>query len=241
MSAVLPTLTVSDVATWSNWLFRSGATSKGVWLTLAKKGATAPTSLTYAQALDEALCHGWIDGQVRKGEGNDAKTSFLQRFTPRAARSAWSTRNVANVERLEREGRMTEAGSRAVEAAKADGRWDAAYSGQATAELPPEFLAAVAAVPAAQATYEVLTRQNRFAIYYRLVSLKTQAGRERRIAAFVDMLARSETPYPQKQLVRSSRPMASKIASTTEKETYGPGPHRPTPTRRSARLSGQRN
>ncbi|KAI4869180.1 bacteriocin-protection, YdeI or OmpD-associated-domain-containing protein [Hypoxylon rubiginosum] len=241
MSVVLPTLTVSDVATWSSWLFRSGATSKGVWLTLAKKGATAPTSLTYAQALDEALCHGWIDGQVRKGEGSDAKMSFLQRFTPRAARSAWSSRNVANVGRLEREGRMTEAGNRAVDAAKADGRWDAAYSGQATAELPPEFLAAVAAVPAAQATYEVLTRQNRFAIYYRLVSLKTQAGRERRIAAFVDMLARSETPYPQKQLVRSSALVALDIASTTEKEINRPGTRRPIPTRRSARLSGQNN
>ncbi|KAI1773909.1 bacteriocin-protection, YdeI or OmpD-associated-domain-containing protein [Hypoxylon cercidicola] len=212
MPELLPTLTVSDAAAWSSWLFRSSATSKGVWLTLAKKGATAPTSLTYAQALDEALCHGWIDGQ--KGQGKDASTSFAQRFTPRATRSAWSSRNVANVRRLEREGRMTEAGNRAVEAAKADSRWKAAYSGQATAELPPEFLAAVAAVPAAQATYEGLTRQNRFAIYYRLVSVKTQAGRERRIAAFVDMLARNETPFPQKQRVRISR----RAMPTTEKE-----------------------
>ncbi|KAI0117494.1 hypothetical protein F4814DRAFT_448495 [Daldinia grandis] len=209
MPIELPVLTVADAAAWSSWLFRSAGTSKGVWLTLAKKGAAVPTSLTYAQALDEALCHGWIDGQARKGNGEDALTSYAQRFTLRAPRSNWSKRNVEHVARLEREGRMTDVGRRAIEAAKADGRWEASYAGQATAELPEEFLVAVAAVPAAQAAFEALSRQNRFLMYYRLKSLKTQAGREKRISAFVDMLARGEVPYSQKQSVQSSNPAAS--------------------------------
>lgn len=140
-----------------------------------------------------------------------------------------------------------EAGARAVEAAKADGRWEAAYSGSATAELPPEFLAAVAAVPAAQATYEALNRQNRYAIYHRLVSLKTQVGRERRIASFVDMLARGETPYPQKQGVRNLKPTATPkptaltMVSTTEVENVDESEAgHPVSTRRSARLFRQR-
>ncbi|KAK6948067.1 hypothetical protein Daesc_009831 [Daldinia eschscholtzii] len=199
MPVELPVLTIADSAAWSSWLFRSGGTSKGVWLTLAKKSATTPTSLTYAQALDEALCHGWIDGQIRKGDGKTAATSYAQRFTP---------------PRLEREGRITEAGRRVVEAAKAGGRWEAAYAGQATAELPEEFLVAVAAVPAAQATFDRLSRQNCFLMYYRLKSLKTQAGRERRIAAFVDILARGEVPYSRRQSVQSP----SLETSSTRKE-----------------------
>ncbi|KAI0871995.1 hypothetical protein GGS24DRAFT_469233 [Hypoxylon argillaceum] len=194
MPVELPILTVADAATWSNWLVRSAAISKGVWLTLAKKGNTAPTSLTYAQALDEALCQGWIDGQAR---GGDERT-YSQRFTPRTAKSLWSRRNVEHIARLEGEGRVTALGRAAVDAAKADGRWDAAYAGQSTAEPPPEFLAAVAAVPQAQAMWDSLTRSNRYAIYFRLNALKTQAGREKRIAAFVEMLARGESLYPQK-------------------------------------------
>ncbi|KAI2619474.1 bacteriocin-protection, YdeI or OmpD-associated-domain-containing protein [Hypomontagnella submonticulosa] len=241
MSTELPTLTVANAVAWSSWLRRSGDTSKGVWLTLAKKGATTPTSLTYAQALDEALCHGWIDGQARKGEIDHRDSSYAQRFTPRAPRSNWSKRNVDYVARLEREGRMTEAGRRAVEAAKADGRWEAAYAGQATAELPPEFLAAVATEPAAQAAYDALTRQNRFAIYYRLNALKTQAGREKRITAFVSMLARGETPYPQKQKQRVPAPrtlVASNISSTTKHAVARTTRRSQTvATRRSVRLS----
>ncbi|KAI1412497.1 putative FSP1 [Hypoxylon sp. FL1857] len=229
MPIELPVLTVKDVAAWSSWLFHNGGTFKGVWLTLAKKGASSPTSLTYAQAPDEALCHGWIDGQARKGEGDDAGVSYAQRFTPRAARSSWSKRNIEHVARLEKEGRMTEAGRSAVNAAKADGRWENAYAGQATVEPPPEFLAAVAAVPAAQATYESLSRQNRFAIYYCLKALKTQAGRERRIIAFVDMLARGKTPHPQKQRVQSS--------TVSEKKAPIAKTQRVVPARKSARLA----
>ncbi|RYO96105.1 hypothetical protein DL766_005128 [Monosporascus sp. MC13-8B] len=191
----LPVLTIADAAAWLNWLSRNAEVSKGVWLTLAKKGTTSPTSLTYAQALDEALCYGWIDGQTRKRD----EATYAQRFTPRTAKSSWSQRNVAHVARLESEGRMTALGRKAVEAAKADGRWDNAYAGSSTAQPSPEFLAAVALVPEAQAMWDVLTNQNRFAIYHRLNGLKTQAGKEKRIVAFVDMLARGEAPYPQKQ------------------------------------------
>ncbi|KAI1428094.1 hypothetical protein F5Y12DRAFT_733608 [Xylaria sp. FL1777] len=169
MPVDLPVLTIVDVAAWSSWLAHSATTSKGVWLTLAKKGNTAPTSLTYAQALDEALCQGWIDGQAR---GGDERT-YSQRFTPRTPKSLWSRRNVEHVARLEKEGRVTAVGRAAIDAAKADGRWDAAYAGQSTAEPPPEFLAAVAAVPEAQAMWDVLNRSNRFAIYFRLNALKT--------------------------------------------------------------------
>ncbi|KAI0536670.1 bacteriocin-protection, YdeI or OmpD-associated-domain-containing protein [Xylaria digitata] len=195
MPVDLPVLTIADAAAWSNWLVRSATTSRGVWLTLAKKGNTTPTSLTYAQALDEALCQGWIDGQAR---GGDERT-YSQRFTPRTAKSLWSRRNAEHVARLEKEGRITAAGRAAIDAAKADGRWDTAYAGQSTAEPPPEFLAAVAAVPEAQAMWDTLNRSNRFAIYFRLNALKTQAGKEKRIAAFVEMLARGESLLPQKQ------------------------------------------
>ncbi|RYP64940.1 hypothetical protein DL770_009095 [Monosporascus sp. CRB-9-2] len=229
----IPVLTIADVAAWSNWLSRNAEVSKGVWLTLAKKGTVSPTSLTYAQALDEALCHGWIDGQTRKRD----ETTYAQRFTPRTAKSSWSQRNVAHVARLESEGRMTALGRKAVDAAKADGRWDAAYAGSSTAQPPPEFLAAVALVPEAQAMWDVLTNQNRFAIYYRLNSLKTQAGKERRVAAFVDMLARGEAPYPQKQKPAKPAPAVkdtfrvskSKAAESSSARQVGS-------VRRSARL-----
>ncbi|KAI1120852.1 hypothetical protein F5Y10DRAFT_257553 [Nemania abortiva] len=217
MPIELPILIVADAAAWSNWLVRSAATSKGVWLTLAKKGNTSPTSLTYAQALDEALCQGWIDGQAR---GGDERT-YSQRFTPRAAKSLWSRRNVEHIARLENEGRVTALGRAAVDAAKADGRWDAAYAGQSTAEPPPEFLAAVAAVPAAQAMWDGLTRSNRYAIYFRLNALKTQAGREKRIAAFVEMLARGESLYPQKQKPAVAK--AAKVRGASSKDTPSEG------------------
>ncbi|KAI1361450.1 hypothetical protein F5Y08DRAFT_314571 [Xylaria arbuscula] len=214
MPVELPVLIVVDAAAWSSWLARSATISKGVWLTLTKKGNTTPTSLTYAQALDEALCQGWIDGQAR---GGDERT-YSQRFTPRTAKSLWSRRNVDNVARLEKEGRITPLGYAAINAAKADGRWDAAYAGQSTAEPPPEFLAAVAAVPAAQDMWDVLSRSNRFAIYFRLNALKTQAGREKRMAAFVEMLARGETLLPQKQKPATTTTTAEGRAASRKRE-----------------------
>ncbi|HEY2142602.1 MAG TPA: YdeI/OmpD-associated family protein [Solirubrobacteraceae bacterium] len=189
------TLTVADAAAWRAWLHTHHAESPGVWLRLAKKGTATPTSLTYDEALDEALCHGWIDGQVRRLD----ERTYRQRFTPRRARSAWSKRNVGIVERLQGEGRMQPAGLAAVERAKADGRWEAAYSGQATMEMPTDLAAALNAEPAAQAMFDILTSQNRYAVLLRISSAKRADTRARRIERFVAMLARGETPHPQKR------------------------------------------
>ena len=194
MAIELPELLVPDAAAWRSWLVEHHATSPGVWLVLTRKGGTV-TALSYDLALDEALCFGWIDGQVKR---RDDQTTF-QRWTPRGPRSRWSLRNVGHVERLTEAGLMAPAGLAAVEAARADGRWDQAYEGPAAAETPPDLLAAIAAVPEAQAMYEVLTSQNRYALYHRLTAIKGEEARARRIASFVEMLARGETPHPQKR------------------------------------------
>lgn len=187
-------LLLPDPPAWRAWLEEHHADTPAVWLVLTKKGGTL-TTLTWQTALDEALCFGWIDGQARR---RDEQSSF-QRFTPRGPKSRWSLRNVEHISRLEAEGRMTAAGRAVVEAAKADGRWEVAYAGPATAETPPDLLAAIAAVPEAQAMYDVLTSQNRYALYHRITSLKTEAARARRIEEYVAMLARHETIHPQKR------------------------------------------
>ncbi|HKU02135.1 MAG TPA: YdeI/OmpD-associated family protein [Arthrobacter sp.] len=194
MANDLEELLLPDAAAWRAWLEKNHGTSPGVWLVLHKKGGTV-TGLDYAAALDEALCFGWIDGQGKRRDSG----SVFQRMTPRRPRSIWSARNVGHIARLEEAGKMTEAGRAAVAAAKADGRWDAAYGGQADLEVPDDLAAAIAANPAAQATFEVLTKTNLFALVFRTNSAKQAATRERRIAGFVDMLARGETPYPQKK------------------------------------------
>jgi uncharacterized protein YdeI (YjbR/CyaY-like superfamily) len=188
----LPELLVPDADAWRRWLSEHHGSSRGVWLVLHKKGGDV-TTVTYAQASDEALCFGWIDGQGRR---RDEATS-LQRMTRRTSRSPWSARNVGHVERLEREGRMQPAGRAAVEAAKADGRWARAYPGQASAEVPADLAAAIAADQRAQAMFDVLTSTNRFALIYRTTSAVKPETRARRIAQFVEMLARHETPHPQ--------------------------------------------
>ncbi|MEV4642957.1 YdeI/OmpD-associated family protein [Actinoplanes sp. NPDC049548] len=192
-SAELEELIVADAEALREWLSANHTTSPGVWLALTRKGGTV-TTLTWQQAVDEALCFGWIDGQARKGDG---ETSWI-RFTPRRSRSVWSQRNIANVARLEDQGRMLAAGRAAVDAAKADGRWAAAYAPSSEAEAPADLLAAIAAVPAAQAMFDVLTKTNRFALIYRLNAVKRAETRERKIGEFVAMLARHETIYPQK-------------------------------------------
>ncbi|KRF09307.1 hypothetical protein ASH00_06685 [Arthrobacter sp. Soil782] len=194
MAAELPELLLPDAQHWRVWLEENHASSSGVWLVLHKKGG-AVTTLTWATALDEALCFGWIDGQTRKRDGE----SSFQRFTPRGPQSIWSLRNVGHIERLEAEGKMQAAGRAAVERAKANGRWERAYAGPATAVVPDDLAAAIAANPDAQAMFDVLTSQNRYALIFRLGQLKTEAGRRNRIEAFVDMLARHEAPYPQKR------------------------------------------
>jgi uncharacterized protein YdeI (YjbR/CyaY-like superfamily) len=196
-----PLLTVADAAAWLAWLGQHHEQSTGVWLRLAKKGASGPTSLTYDEALDEALCHGWIDGQVRRLD----EQSYRQRFTPRRSRSAWSKRNVGIADRLAREGRIEPAGAAAIEQAKSDGRWEAAYAGQATIEMPPDLAAALSAEPEAQAMFEILTSQNRYAVLWRIGNAKRPETRARRIAQFVAMLARGETPHPQRR-TRTGQP-----------------------------------
>src|SRR6266567_8465315 len=166
MAVELPELIVRDAAAWREWLVENHADPDGVWLVLAKKGTEKPTSLTYDQALEEALCHGWIDGQARRRD----EVTYRQRFTPRRKRSAWSRRNTGIAERLRAEGRMHPAGHAEVERAKADGRWEAAYAGPASIEVPPDLAEALAADPEAQAMFDLLTRQNRYAILYRLTS-----------------------------------------------------------------------
>ena len=162
---------------------------------LAKKGTTEPTSLTYDQALEEALCHGWIDGQARRKDDS----TYRQRFTPRRQKSSWSQRNVGIVTRLTDEGRMQPAGLAEVERAKADGRWDAAYSGQASIEMPSELAEALSREPRARAMFDILTSQNRYAILYRIQGAKRPETRARNIEKFVAMLARGDTIYPQKR------------------------------------------
>ncbi|MEZ2390361.1 YdeI family protein [bacterium RCC_150] len=194
MADDLEELLVKDAAEWRSWLEKNGADSPGVWLVLHKKGGNV-TELDYAAALDEALCFGWIDGQGRRRDDE----SVYQRMTRRGPRSPWSKRNVGHVARLEAEGKMTAAGRAAVESAKADGRWDTAYLGQADAEVPEDLAAAIAAVPAAQAMFDVLTSVNRYALIYRTNSVKRPETRAKKIAGFVEMLARHETVYPQKK------------------------------------------
>jgi uncharacterized protein YdeI (YjbR/CyaY-like superfamily) len=191
----LDELLLPDVAAWRTWLGVHDEDQIGVELVLAKKGTNEPTELTYDQALDEALCHGWIDGQVRR---RDERT-YRQRFTPRRARSQWSERNVGIVERLLAEGRMQPAALATVERAKTDGRWEAAYPGQASIEVPADLLAALAAEPSAQANFELLSSQNRYSVLHRIHSAKRSDTRARRIAGFVAMLARGETVHPQKR------------------------------------------
>ena len=193
MPAQLPELLVADAAGLRDWLKEHHATSDGVRLVLTKKGGT-DTSVTWAQAVEELLCYGWIDGQAGKRD----EGSYTIRVTPRRARSSWSKRNVELVEQLERQRRMRAAGRAAVEAAKADGRWAAAYDGSATAEVQADLLAAIAAVPEAQRMFDVLTKANRFALYHRLNAVKKAETRERKVREFVAMLARHEAPYPQK-------------------------------------------
>lgn len=190
-----PELLVTDVAHWHAWLADNHVTSTGVRLVLAKKGVAGPTTLTYDEALLDALSFGWIDGQRTTGDS----ATFRVRFTPRRARSPWSQRNVQIAERLIAEGRMQAAGLAEVERAKADGRWQSAYQGSASLEIPTDLREALAASPSAQRMWDALTRTNIFAIVYRIQDAKRPDTRARRVQQYVELLARGETPHPQKK------------------------------------------
>lgn len=183
----LPELGFADQAEFAAWL-ADNADTPGLWIRIAKKG-TGITSIDHDQALEEALRHGWIDGTARRVDDQ----WFVQRFTPRTRRSRWSKINRATAERLIAEGRMFPRGLREVEAARADGRWDAAYAGPATSTVPDDLAAALKASPTAEAFFATLTSQNRYAILYRIEEAKRAETRARRIEKFVAMLERGET------------------------------------------------
>jgi len=184
---------VADAAEWRTWLSSNYSKSQGVWLVLAKKGTTHPTTLSYDEALGEAICFGWIDGQL----GRRDSATFRRRFTPRNARSPWSQRNVSIAERLSASGRMHQSGEDEVRRAKADGRWNTAYAGQASVEIPEDLANALAANPRARAMFLELTSANRYSILHRIGSAKKIETRTRRIEKFVDMLSQGETIHPQ--------------------------------------------
>ena len=181
----------ADAAAFHEWLGRHHDRESEVWIRIYKVKSGTP-SITPKEAIDVALCWGWIDA-IRKGLD---EVSFLQRYTPRGRKSVWSQINVDNVGRLIAEGRMTEHGLNQVEAAKADGRWAQAYRIKGSA-VPDDLMAAIDAVPEAMATFDTLTAQNRFALTFRTEAMKTPVGRARKIAQFVDMLRRGETLHPQ--------------------------------------------
>ncbi len=191
MADELPTLRFASKGAWRRWLAVNHSSSSGIWMELQKVRAGSK-AFNYADAIEVALCYGWIDGQ--KAAASD--TTWLQRFTPRRPRSRWSRINRDKAEALIAAGLMASSGLAEVERAKEDGRWEAAYHGQARASVPEDLAAALAANPAAAAFFGALDSRNRYAILYRVQDAKRPETRTRRIEAFVEMLARRETIYP---------------------------------------------
>ena len=187
----VPTLAFRSAAAWEAWLARNHDKQHGVWLKFAKKDSGV-ASVYYPQALEVALCYGWIDGLVRRLD----EKFYVQRFTPRRARSRWSRINCGKAEALIAAGRMTPAGLRQVKAARSDGRWDAAYAPPRDATPPPDLVAALKENKAAREFFAILSGRKRFAILYRIHDAKRPQTRQRRIDQFVEMLARREKPYP---------------------------------------------
>jgi uncharacterized protein YdeI (YjbR/CyaY-like superfamily) len=186
-----PTISFATIADATAWFEGNHQTSDGIWLKIAK-GAHAGSTVNYGEALDIALCFGWIDGQKKSLDDR----YWLQRFTPRRPRSKWSKRNCGKAEDLIAAGAMRAAGLREVAAAKSDGRWDAAYAGPANATVPDDLRAALDADPQASAFFETLNGANRFAILYRIGDAKKPETRAARIAKFVAMCHNHETVYP---------------------------------------------
>lgn len=191
MSDVPEDLFFPSAEAFEEWLVANHASSSGLWLRLAKK-VPGVESLDYVQALDVALCHGWIDGQKKSLDA----THWLQRFTPRRPRSTWSKVNRDKVAALLEQGRMRPAGLLEVERAKADGRWEAAYDGSRTATVPEDLELALAGNPAAREFFATLDSRNRYAVLYRVQEAKKPETRARRIEKFVTMLAEQKKIYP---------------------------------------------
>jgi uncharacterized protein YdeI (YjbR/CyaY-like superfamily) len=209
MAAVVPDpkaiRAFKSAAAFEAWLAKEHARAKEVFIRMFKKDSGVP-SVTWAQAVEVALCWGWIDG-IRKSYDEQ---SFLQRFTPRGPRSKWSAINRELVARLREQGRMTPHGQRHIDAAEADGRMQAAYASAKNIQMPADLLRAIEAEPAALATFRKLDKQNLYALAYRTVTLKTAAGREKRIQSFVLMLKRGQAPHPIRNVAaektKSTRP-----------------------------------
>lgn len=193
MKLDLPILPFSSQRAFEKWLAANHEKSAGVWLKIAKKN-TGISTVTYAEALDVALCHGWIDGQKRAFD----EQYFLQRFTPRRPKSIWSKINCEKVEQLIKAGKMKPAGLKAVESAQADGRWDAAYASQGKADIPADFQAALDVNHNAKAFFATLNSVNRYAIYFRIQGAKKPETRAKNVAKFIEMLEKGKTIYPQK-------------------------------------------
>lgn len=186
----IPELSFETQQQWEKWLKSNHTQTDGVWLVIYKKNSKIP-SINYDQALEEALCYGWIDG-IKKSKD---EVSFLQKFTPRRAKSIWSEKNTKHIERLTAEGRMKPTGIAQVEAAKADGRWENAYAAGSKATIPEDFMAALKKNKKAQAFFDTLNKQNLFAIYFRLQNAKKPETRAKRITTFIEMLAKQEKFY----------------------------------------------
>jgi uncharacterized protein YdeI (YjbR/CyaY-like superfamily) len=183
----LPELFFETQQQWEKWLAKHHMQEDGVWLRMYKKDSKIP-SINYAQALEEALCYGWIDGMSKSVD----ETSFIQKFTPRRPKSIWSERNTKHIARLTAEGKMKPAGIRQVELAKADGRWEKAYATQSEATIPDDFMAALKKNKKATAFFETLNKQNKFAIYFRLQNAKKPETRAKHIVDFIAKLERQE-------------------------------------------------
>ncbi|MEO7323990.1 MAG: YdeI/OmpD-associated family protein [Dokdonella sp.] len=184
----LPVIAFDDLLSWERWLRKHGETSKGLWLKFSKTGADRPT-LKKSAAIEGALCHGWIDGQLARFD----EQHFLTRFTPRRRDSPWSKINRDAAQRLMADGRVSASGLREIESAKASGRWDKAYASSRNAAVPADLQSALNTMPAAKRFFEQLDRANRYAILYRVHDARKPETRARRIAQFVEMLTRGET------------------------------------------------
>lgn len=193
-AAERPVLYCDDAGAWERWLEQHHDSSAGVRLAIAKKGGSRP-SVSYAEAVEVALCFGWIDAQKRSLDDDH----YLQTFSPRSAGSIWSQINRQKALDLIESGRMRPAGLREFERARANGRWDAAYAGSKQAEVPADLAAALTASAAASSFFEILSSQNRYAILFRIGNVKRAETRARKIAEYVAMLERGETIYPQKR------------------------------------------
>lgn len=185
--AELETIAFASAAKWEAWLRKNHASSQGLWVRLFKKNSGVK-SVTYDEALLAALCYGWIDGQKNK---HDAE-SWVQKFTPRRARSMWSKRNIQHVERLIAEGKMTAAGMREIEAAKADGRWARAYDAASDMKVPEDFLKELSKNKKAKAFFDTLNKANTYAIAWRLQTAKKPETRERRMKVLLEMMKKGE-------------------------------------------------